>query len=86
MLFLASNPFEPTRLALDEEVRAITAQIQLAAHRDEFELISGWAVRPTTFYNCCFSTSPTLYISAATLLGTRETYASRQVPSHPVGT
>jgi tetratricopeptide (TPR) repeat protein len=46
VLFLASNPFEQTRLALDEEVRAITAQIRAAEHRDAFELVSGWAVRP----------------------------------------
>jgi tetratricopeptide (TPR) repeat protein len=46
ILFLASNPFEQTRLALDEEVRAITAQIRSADYREAFELISGWAVRP----------------------------------------
>ena len=49
ILFLASNPFEQTSLAIDEEVRAITAQIRSADHRDAFELISGWAVRPTTY-------------------------------------
>ena len=46
VLFLASNPLEQTRLALDEEIRAITAQIRSADHRDALELVSGWAVRP----------------------------------------
>jgi hypothetical protein len=46
VLFLASNPLEQNRLALDEEVRAVTAQIRSADHRDALELVSGWAVRP----------------------------------------
>jgi CHAT domain-containing protein len=46
VLFLASNPLEQSRLAVDEEIRAITAQIRSADHRDALELISGWAVRP----------------------------------------
>jgi len=46
ILFLASNPLEQSRLALDEEIRAITAQIRSADHRDAIELISAWAVRP----------------------------------------
>ena len=46
ILFLAANPLEQSRLALDEEIRAITAQIRSADHRDALELVSGWAVRP----------------------------------------
>ena len=46
VLFLASNPFRQNALALDEEIRAITAQIRTADHRDTLELISAWAVRP----------------------------------------
>jgi hypothetical protein len=45
VLFLASNPLQQSRLALDEEVRTITAQIRSADHRDAIELISAWAVR-----------------------------------------
>jgi hypothetical protein len=45
VLFLASNPLQQSRLALDEEVRTITAQIRSAEHRDAIELISAWAVR-----------------------------------------
>ncbi len=46
VLFLASNPLNQSRLTLDEEIRAITAQIRSAEHRDALELVSGWAVRP----------------------------------------
>lgn len=45
ILFLASNPLSQTRLALDEEIRAITTQVRSADHRDALELISAWAVR-----------------------------------------
>ena len=46
ILCLASNPLEQSRLALDEEIRAITSQIRSADYRDALELISAWAVRP----------------------------------------
>ena len=46
VLFLASDPFKTHPLALDEEIRAITAQIRSADYRDTLELISAWAVRP----------------------------------------
>src|SRR5215813_10360392 len=45
VLFLASNPLQQSRLALDEEARVITAQIRSADHRDAIELITAWAVR-----------------------------------------
>jgi hypothetical protein len=45
VLFLASNPLEQSRLALDEEARAITAEIRSADHRDAIELITAWAAR-----------------------------------------
>ena len=44
-LFLAADPFTQTRLALDEEVRAITATLRTTDDRD-IRLISAWAVRP----------------------------------------
>jgi hypothetical protein len=46
ILFLAANPLGTSRLALDEEIRAIVEKIQLSTHRDAVELISAWAVRP----------------------------------------
>jgi hypothetical protein len=45
VLFLAANPAGTTRLAVDEELRAIDARIRSAAHRDHLQLISHWAVR-----------------------------------------
>jgi hypothetical protein len=46
ILFLASDPFKTRALALDEEIREITAQIRSAEYRDTLELVSAWAVRP----------------------------------------
>jgi len=46
VLFLASDPFKTHALALDEEIRAITAQIRSADHRDMLDLVSAWAVGP----------------------------------------
>jgi hypothetical protein len=46
ILFLASDPFKTRALALDEEIRAITAEIRSAEFRDSLDLVSAWAVRP----------------------------------------
>src|SRR5271165_1811769 len=46
VLFLASDPFKQNALALDEEIREITAKIRAAEYRDTLELVSAWAVRP----------------------------------------
>lgn len=46
VLFLAANPESATRLALDEEVRAITEKIRLAEARDRVQVVQAWAVRP----------------------------------------
>jgi len=45
VLFCAADPKNEDRLALDEEVRVITAQIRASKHRDSVDLISIWAVR-----------------------------------------
>jgi hypothetical protein len=46
ILFLASDPFKTHALALDEEIRAIAAQLRSADYRDQLELVSAWAVGP----------------------------------------
>ena len=46
VLFLAANPETETRLALDEEMRAITEKIRLAEGRDLVQVVQAWAVRP----------------------------------------
>jgi hypothetical protein len=45
VLFLTANPASTTKLALDEEIRAIDAKIRGAEFRDRLELVSHWAVR-----------------------------------------
>lgn len=44
ILFLAANPRDATRLALDEECAAIEHELRLTLGRDEFEFQSKWAV------------------------------------------
>jgi hypothetical protein len=46
ILFLASNPADISRIRIDEELREIEERISLGSHRDRFELISHFAVRP----------------------------------------
>lgn len=46
ILFLAANPLGTDRLALDEEARAIQAELERSGHRDEFELVTRWAAHP----------------------------------------
>ncbi len=46
ILFLAANPLGTDRLALDEEARAIQAELERSGHRDRFELVTRWAVQP----------------------------------------
>ncbi len=45
ILFLAANPSDTGRLALDKEIRGIRERLQMAELRDRFELVSAWAVR-----------------------------------------
>jgi DNA repair photolyase len=46
ILFLAANPLGTDRLALDEEARAIQEELERSGHREKFELVTRWAVRP----------------------------------------
>ncbi len=46
ILILTANPVTAARLALDHEVRAIEEKIRLSRDRDNFKVITGWAVRP----------------------------------------
>jgi tetratricopeptide (TPR) repeat protein len=45
VLFLAANPDTTSRVALDEEIRAIDARIRGAGYGDQVVLVSHWAVR-----------------------------------------
>jgi len=44
ILFLAANPSETTRLALDEECAAIERELRMTTGRDDFDFRSRWAV------------------------------------------
>jgi len=44
ILFLAANPDETTRLALDEECAAIERELRMTTGRDDFDFRSRWAV------------------------------------------
>src|SRR5512147_588499 len=46
ILFLAANPSEKARLALDREARAIQHELERAGHRDRFDFETRWAVEP----------------------------------------
>jgi hypothetical protein len=46
ILILSANPRETSKLRLDEEVQKIQAGLERAKSRDNFEIITKWAVRP----------------------------------------
>lgn len=46
ILILAANPKGSARLRLDEEVREIQHGLERARQREQFEIISSWAIRP----------------------------------------
>lgn len=46
LLFLAANPADTTRLALDEEVRAIQLRLRSSGADTRFEVRAEWALRP----------------------------------------
>ncbi|BAY94347.1 hypothetical protein FDUTEX481_02897 [Tolypothrix sp. PCC 7601] len=45
ILILSANPTNTDKLRLDEEVREIQAGLERARSRDQFEIITKWAVR-----------------------------------------
>ncbi len=46
ILILSANPTNTEKLRLDEEVREIQAGLERAKIREQFEIITKWAVRP----------------------------------------
>jgi AAA-like domain/TIR domain/CHAT domain len=47
ILVLAANPKDTNRLRIDEEVREIQEEFKRANQREDFEIVSRWAVRPS---------------------------------------
>ena len=60
VLFLAANPSSTSKLALDEEIRAIEAKLRSAEHRDAFALVSRWATRPDDLLQALNELRPTI--------------------------
>jgi hypothetical protein len=46
ILFLAANPLGTDRLALDQEARAIHAELDRSGYREHFEFVTRWAAEP----------------------------------------
>ncbi len=46
ILILSANPTNTNKLRLDEEVREVEAGLERSKSRDQFQIISKWAVRP----------------------------------------
>lgn len=46
VLFFAANPMSTSRLALDEEVRAIEDRVKASRYREDVEFVYRWAARP----------------------------------------
>ena len=58
ILILAANPKNTDRLRLDQEVREIDEGLRRSRHREQFELISKWAVRLRDFYRYMLDIQP----------------------------
>jgi len=58
ILILAANPKSTSRLRLDEEVREIDEGLYRAKHRERFELVQKWAVRPRDIYRAMLEVNP----------------------------
>src|SRR5262245_5938753 len=46
ILFLAANPSDTGRLALDREARAIHVELKRTGYRDRFDFVTWWAAEP----------------------------------------
>ncbi|WP_026733380.1 CHAT domain-containing protein [Fischerella sp. PCC 9605] len=58
ILILAANPVDTGRLRLDEEMREIYEALERAKMRDQFEIISQWAVRPNDLLHAIVKHKP----------------------------
>src|SRR4249920_2099405 len=46
ILFLAANPHDTGRVALDREARAIHLELKRSGYRDRFDFVTRWAAEP----------------------------------------
>jgi hypothetical protein len=79
LLFVSANPAGTNRLALDEEVREITAKIRAAEYRDSLHLVSRWAVRPDDLLQALLEEKPHIVHFSGHGTGTSEIILSDQL-------
>ncbi|MCY7282890.1 MAG: CHAT domain-containing protein, partial [Cyanobacteria bacterium CAN_BIN43] len=60
ILVLAANPSDTAKLHLSREVREIQDGLALSAGRDQFEVISQWAVRPEDLRRALLKYKPSI--------------------------
>ncbi|MFQ4167916.1 MULTISPECIES: CHAT domain-containing protein [Nostocales] len=60
ILILSANPLDTNKLRLDEEVREIQAALRQARHREQFEIVTEWAVRTDDLRRAILYHEPTL--------------------------
>jgi len=58
ILFLGANPKDSTRLRVDEEIREIEMALKVSKERDNFILLSKWAVTPSGLQQAILDDSP----------------------------
>ena len=58
ILFLGANPENTTQLRIGQEARDIEHGLERARHRDQFELVTKWAVRATDLRRALLDESP----------------------------
>jgi hypothetical protein len=73
ILFLSANPDTTGKLKLDQEYRDIDEGLRRAKHRDRFELVSRWAVRPIDLRRSVIEEAPKILHFA----GHGETYRDK---------
>ncbi|PMB47675.1 CHAT domain-containing protein [Fischerella thermalis CCMEE 5201] len=60
ILILSANPKDTNKLRLDEEVRNIQAALKRAKNREQFEIITSWAVRVEDLRRALLDHQPTI--------------------------
>ncbi|NJM22802.1 MAG: CHAT domain-containing protein [Richelia sp. SM1_7_0] len=60
ILILSANPKDRSKLRLDEEVREIEAGLERCKYREQFQIISKWAVRSDTLRQALLDHEPSI--------------------------
>ncbi|TMQ11657.1 MAG: CHAT domain-containing protein [Deltaproteobacteria bacterium] len=85
ILFLAANPSGTDRRALDQEVRAIQAELERSGFRDRFALMTRWATEPLDLLRELRKLRPTVvHFSGHGAQDAPGVHGSSLAPSHDV--